>query len=213
MEHKKDIGSRIEHRLKDANTPLETGLWERIEGSLDRRDRRKRTMLLLWISGGAAAILLFLLLLNTFGHDTMEPDEAFEMEEVLVSTVDSILSDSESGSEKPLTYSQLEQELGDSSPSTTEVKENEQPDHALKDRAKETKQIVTGTSKRSNKFPEEEMTVKTVYHYYNSATNEVIETTDKAIIDSLIEHGNKESDSVQIIETRTEHMKKKDSLF
>jgi len=212
MEDKKDIGELIEQRLSDADVPLENGLWDRIEGSLEDRDRRKRNILLLWLSGGAVAILLFLLLLNAMGNSDLDPEDAIENEELLVTQIDSILQTSELNSEKTITYKDIESFVKDSigednvtqgegqNLSTTGKKTN--PDNLGE----------PGDTRNRKVFTGEGVTIKTVYHYYNSATNEVFETTDKQVIDSLIDNGNKETDSIQVIETRIQTMKKKDSL-
>lgn len=212
MEDKKDIGTLIKSRLSDSQIPPEEGLWERIEGSLEARDRRKRNIMLLWISGGAAAVLLFLLLLNVMGSSNSETEGSMESEDLLVTQVDSILNNSEVNSEKTITYKQLESLVADSlqtgirlrsdSLETTPEKNGESPDTSMGQ----------GDTKKNGGYMEEGVTIKTVYHYYNSTTKEVFETTDKEVIDSLIDNGNKETDSVQVIKTRAHTMKKKDSL-
>ena len=194
---KKDIGEQIRDRLSDARIPLENDLWNRIDDSLDARDRRKRNIMLLWISGGAAAVLLFLLLLNVRGDSETDSENSPDREDKLVTRVDSILNASESNSEKTINYQQIESLVSKNPDTEGDNLVNSQDPDTLADEDAETS-FSSEDLKRNNRNWEEEMTVKTIYHYYNSETKEVFETTDREVIDSLIENGNKETDSVKV---------------
>jgi len=212
MEFNKDIGTRIKDRLSDAEVPLDGALWNRIEGSLEDRDRRRRNLMILWFTGGAVAVLLFMLLLKDSGPAELNSEPSMDNEDLIITKVDSILESGEFNSEKTITFQQIESYMTDSlNVQTKNVLDAPKIDSNGKGENLDTSTKL-GDVNIQDLFSQENSTTKTVYHYYNSETKEVFETTDKNIIDSLIDHGNKETDSVQVYETRYQNLKKKDSM-
>ena len=61
MEHRKDIGELFKDRLDDAKKAPKQALWERLDASLNKRDKKRRTAAWFWYGG--AGILLALLFL------------------------------------------------------------------------------------------------------------------------------------------------------
>ncbi|MAZ71749.1 MAG: hypothetical protein CMC70_01250 [Flavobacteriaceae bacterium] len=62
MEHKKDIGDLFKNRLENAQKAPKGHLWERLDNSLEERDKKRRRAAWFWYTG--AGILLALLILG-----------------------------------------------------------------------------------------------------------------------------------------------------
>lgn len=212
MENKNDIGRLIKSRLSKAQVPLENELWDRLEGSLDSSHRKKRGFLWLWSIGGAAAILLFLLLTNSNPTSELDAEQNLENNLQIMTQIDSLLNASEENSEQKITYGQLDSLLKDSfytPPGEDTISEATQTNKFV---SKDDRSNTVPKTRNKNPFEQEDVTIKTTYYYYNSELEETFETTDRQLIDSLINEGFIETDSTQVKETTNIPMRKKDSL-
>ena len=98
---------------------------------------------------------------------------------------------------------------------TKKIGQNEQNDFVISEDNSRT--LKTNTSKQNkviekDPFEDDSVTIKTTYHYYNGDTKEMLETTDKSVIDSLLERTKINIDSLKVVETKILSPRKRDSL-
>ncbi|MEL6812081.1 MAG: hypothetical protein AAFP76_12175 [Bacteroidota bacterium] len=214
MEQKEDIGNILKEKLGAAQSSPKSGLWDRIENSLDKKDRKRRGFFFLWFTGGAGVILLLLLLWSRGTTNRNQDSHSEEQKELITLNTDTLTTQPESQKDQIVSYRELEI-LNDSLNEILEKK----VDSVLKSQGtslQEIKEIPpfswdsveAGMGSETGEY----LSVKTTYEYYNSETGEFIETADKTIIDSLLQSSNIKLDSVMPKENREELLKKKDSL-
>ena len=213
MSPKKDIGMLFKQKLAGAAKEPNAALWDKIEVSLDKRDRKKRGFILFWLgTGTAVAITLLLLFLWTTSEETSS---------------DSLENPTNQSSETSSSSSEVFEVFSDKNNTTTKAdalpgnnsETNENDGSNL--RGSEEKNNLTPIKSKSNAiknqknkdpFFDDSVTVRTTYQYYNGATKELIETTDKRVIDSLLKYTKINKDSLRVVETKIANPNKKDSL-
>jgi len=213
MDHKKDIGSLFKQKLDGAVKEPDTALWDKIEVSLDKRDRKKRGFFFFWVGSGTAAIIFLLLFLNNSTTENQDTDTVVQKTEVATETLKEIVANSELNSEKNNTII-----IADSTAETPLNQGEQNEPNELVSSENKSVSLKTKTAKQNNvvqekdPFKDDSVTIKTTYHYYNGDTKEMLETTDKGVIDSLLERTKINIDSLKVVETKILNPYKKDSL-
>jgi len=213
MDSREDIGKLMKERLGDKTKSPADGVWDKIEVSLNNRDRKKRGFLLFWLGTGTGVSIALLLL---FLLSTSEETSSDILEDPIGKSSENASSTSEEFeviSEHSNHTTTTEEITGSTSETTNNPhtkligSEENSTDSPVKTNG-------SGSKNRNNKDPflDDSVTVKTTYHYYNGATKEIIETTDKRIIDSLLKNNTLTKDSLKIVETKIVNPVKKDSL-
>lgn len=213
MDHKKDIGTLFKQKLDGAAKEPNAGLWDKIEVSLDKRDKKRRGFFFFWVGTGTAAIILLLLYLNSSTSQKEDLQRAIPETEMATESLNELSTTSELNSEKNNAII-----LGDSLTGNV-LTEEEQKE--LNELISAENNSVTSKKNASNQnniikekdpFMDDSVTIKTTYHYYNGDTKEMLETNDKNIIDSLLERTKINIDSLRVIETKILIPRKGDSL-
>ena len=189
MEHnKKDIGTLFQKKLQQKDIKLNSSAWKKIETSLIKRKRKRQIRF--WLFGiGILLVISSVLIFNFPFSEKKQVDNTNNP----VATPILPSSQKENKNEKivELNKTSLNKEMVTKSIDTT-----------FQDTAKTNKK----TSKKGNtskkKFSKSNFNnfeKKTVYKYYNSKDSTIIETTNKALIDSLIkiEKAEKIHDSIK----------------
>jgi len=185
MEHKEDIGSLIEKKLNSAAKSPDDALWNKINESLE--EKRKRKAFIFWITSGSILFVavLYLILTSTFINNS---NTSTEITDTFDSKNNKEVTNSENtlGSKTVLKNDSIKFKTENIINNTKETTNNETNKQLT---AKEKEQNI---KRAVNLFDtiEENAVVKTTYYYSNSDSLN-IKTTDKRIIDSLINVGNK----------------------
>jgi len=213
MDHKKDIGSLFKQKLDGAAKEPNAELWDKIEVSLDKRDRKRRGFFFFWLGTGTAAIILLLLYLNSSTSEMEDLDSAIPKTEIATETVTEGSTTSEFNTEKNNAI------LINDSIDGNRMGELEQKE--LNDLISSEDNLVTPKRNSTNQnkgtkekdpFMDDSVTIKTTYHYYNGDTKQMLETEDKNVIDSLLERTNINIDSLKVVKTKIIIPRKADSL-
>tara|TARA_R110002072_G_scaffold59514_4_gene151758 strand:- start:1911 stop:2549 length:639 start_codon:yes stop_codon:yes gene_type:complete len=194
MKHKEDIGTLFERKFKAAEKAPTNELWTRIDATLESESKRRRRFLWFFYgSVGLLGILLLLFIVNPF---------ATESDAISTSPILPVIP-SEDNSEKPannnhntvVTDTVLETNLQNRSP------EKLVPDVKISDISEESdlnrkpKSKKPQHKKKSEKITDEFYEVKTTYYYYNSELGKQVKTTNKDLIDSLLQSTTNHLDS------------------
>ena len=177
MEHKKDIGTLFEEKLQNKTVTPKNNLWKDVDTALTQRAKRRKKIYWSWgIVTGILIIagIVFSSIISKNNNDPIKQSSPLTTttqsdlephKKAAVSTIDSVEN-------KP---------LRNSIDSTSKTSENRE------------KTISTSSDKKLKKSRGEQVEKgfdsfrkKTVYRYYNSQDGTTIETTNKALIDSLI---------------------------
>jgi len=213
MDHKKDIGSLFKQKLDGAAKEPNAELWDKIEVSLDKRDRKRRGFFFFWLGTGTAAIILLLLYLNSSTSEMEDLDSAIPKTEIATETVSEGSTTSEFNTEK--TNAILINDSIDGN-RMDELRQKELNDLISSEDDLITPKRNSANQNKRNKekdpFMDDSVTIKTTYHYYNGDTKQMLETTDKSVIDSLLERTNINIDSLKVVKTKILIPRKGDSL-
>lgn len=208
MEHKKDIGTLFKEKLQNNETKTKSGLWEKVDTSLTQRAKKRRKAYWSWGIATGIIVTTGIVLTIVFSENNNKPTQqanplTIEVENNLnnyknstVSKLDSIENDSKTDKkatsiEIDSTHKKLpETAIDNISKSSENSEENISTIEEKKARKLKAKHI----EKSFDSFRK-----KTVYRYYNSHDSTMIETTNKALIDSLtrLEKTEKIHDSIK----------------
>ncbi|RDK84197.1 hypothetical protein [Marinirhabdus gelatinilytica] len=198
MEHNKDIGNLLKNRLENAEKAPKQTLWERLDNSLEKREKKRRRAAWLWFTG-----TLLILALLIFGGATMFQDSGKDAEPHAETPPVTKSKNEENSTETRLENtngSSLEKDTSTAqtdnteTPTATNTKENQKLDteNSPEDKSATTtnnSQKVTNTT--TKKTPTEEVTkdgftITTKHQYYNSDLDTTTVSMSKAEIDSLV---------------------------
>lgn len=213
MDHKKDIGTLFKQKLDDAAMEPNAELWDKIEVSLDKRDRKRRSFFFFWVGTGTAAIIFFLLYLNNATSDDQDLNQEIPKIEITTESLGELPITSELNSEKSNTQMIVDTIKGDGLSISGTSALNDL--NTTENNSVLTKRSSSNQKKKMNEkdpFIDDSVTIKTTYYYYNGATKQMLETTNKNVIDSLLERTKINIDSLKVVETKIINPKKGDSL-
>lgn len=223
MKPQEDIGSLIKTKLQSAKKASNEATWERIQHSLEERKRKRRNAF--YIKLGSAGLLLIIGALFMFNysdiitnstttsqeetHSKIDDQKIIEAEESKSSSLPSqTIKVSTNTDVNNLDASNLQNQeaskgsttsiINDSIKETifkTEIsKENLHPLNVLKGSSKNAKALDTIVNR--NDVPVTQTTQK-VYYYYNSKNGQEMSSTNKKVIDSIVEINQKKRDSLK----------------
>ncbi|GEQ87020.1 hypothetical protein ULMS_25280 [Patiriisocius marinistellae] len=223
MKTEKEIGIALEKKLQGAHRSPSPDMWEKINGSLDKKDRRRKIAFWLW-GAGILIIALTTLYVATSNNDTQNKivtiqeidnnqtkTNASEIKNTQEITTNETLkqenvtpkgSKETDGKTINSTPNKMKQEVNISAKEST-LKISEDKVKSATQNHKKTKERVT----------DEQYKVTKSYRYYNSKTKEEIVTENKKMMDSVIEKNmqlQKSLDSIKKLNAKIE--KKKDSI-
>ncbi|KAA3625679.1 MAG: hypothetical protein DWP94_00330 [Flavobacterium sp.] len=194
MEEKKDIGTYFKENLATMQQQVPEALWERIDTTLDAKNRRKRRFF--WLLFGTVGIIMVgVVYFWYFGRTTrnIQPYQIIEIDtNPSVETEDKGINPSKKTVAFPKTDS-----IDETNTSEEQIKKNNPGQSEVK--------------KKSDTYLDSFTESKTTYYYYRSSDEQKIITTDKSKVDSLIEEHKRsviKKDSIQY----EVPLKKKDSL-
>ncbi len=188
MTPENDLGNFIKEQLETAHRSPNDGLWDRVQHSLDRRRRRKIFFLLfLGFTGITVPVLFFAMSGGQGSQDEVNStitDVPPTENTVILDSIQNASGTSES--DKTILVS------GDPDPDDSEAGSNIEF------------VISTTETDASNEVPDPSFTrsieegseVTTRYHYYNSENQSELETTEKAVIDSILNRNTKSNNKV-----------------
>ncbi len=194
MEEKKDIGKYFKENLATMQQQVPEALWERIDTTLDAKNRRKRRFF--WLLFGTVGIIMVgLVYFWYFGRTTrnIQPDQIIEID-----TNPSVESQDKGNNPRNKTVAFTKTDSIDETNTSEEQIKKNNPGHSE-------------VNKKSDTYLDSFTESKTTYYYYRSSDEQKIITTDKSKVDSLIE----EHKRSVIKKDSTQHelpLKKKDSL-
>tara|TARA_R100001369_G_scaffold91925_1_gene134806 strand:- start:1702 stop:2328 length:627 start_codon:yes stop_codon:yes gene_type:complete len=208
MEHKKDIGTLFKEKLQNKETKIKSGLWEKVDASLTQRVKKRRKAYWSWGIATGIIVTTGIVLTIVFSENNNKPTQqanplTTEVENNLnnykkpaVSKLDSIKNDSKTDkTEASIEIDSTQKKL----PETTidnfsKSSENSEENISTIEEKKARKLKAKHIEKSFDSFRK-----KTVYRYYNSHDSTMIETTNKALIDSLtrLEKTEKIHDSIK----------------
>jgi len=213
MDRKKDIGMLFKQKLDDATMEPNAELWNKIEVSLDKRDRKRRSFFFFWVGTGTAAIILFLLYLNSSTIDEQDVNQEITKTEIATEKLEKLPTRSDLNSEKSNVQMIVDTIEGDGLSISETSSLNDL--NATENNSVLIKKSSSNQKKKMNEkdpFIDDSVTIKTTYYYYNGATKQMLETTNKNVIDSLLERTKINIDSLKVVETKIINPKKGDSL-
>lgn len=214
MEKKEDIGMLLKKRLTEAEKAPDDTLWNRIEDSLDKRDRKRRGVIWFWVGVSGLGLLLIILFTNGFFSSEVDTVGDVSTETEVSEKLKEQDSESLQNNEYTLpVIDENEKELEETEKIIANSEEKSTPtsSESEAENSTATKNTIKKKAKK-DPYSDEKVIVETTYHYYNSDTKEAIETTDKSVIDSLMNQAGVLVDSVEITKAKVMPMKKKDSL-
>ncbi|MDX1463716.1 MAG: hypothetical protein R3359_11715 [Marinirhabdus sp.] len=194
MENKKDIGTWIQESMEEGTHAPKPSLWERLDQSLNERSKKRRRALWFWY-GSTGVLLMVLLGWWAFSEtsqpniqtNTIAPVEVVETKEVFKKdrSNKSMQSISTTTSNDSVADVNTLQE-GTQTTTTVSGQLDENNTQNTVDSAP-----ISGMSSKSKKTTEnlelDTFQVKTEHAYYNSDLNKTIKSTDKQMIDSLVQ--------------------------
>jgi hypothetical protein len=208
MDHKKDIGTLLKQKLDGAVKEPNAGLWDKIEGSLDKRDRKRRSFFFFWVGTGTTAIILLLLYLNSATSEGNDLELAVPKAEITTKPGDNVSATSDFNSEKNNAILPSDSIAGDRMSELEQKKLNNLISSEDNSEIPNKNKVIKGL----DPFMDDSVTIKTTYHYYNGDTKQMLETTDKSVIDSLLERTQINIDSLKVVETKILIPRKGDSI-
>ena len=193
MKHKEDIGTLFERKFKAAEKAPTNELWTRIDATLESESKKRRRFL--WIFYGCVglvAILLSLFIFNPFATGNVSNSTSPVLPGI--STEDN-RETANKNQNTVATDTILEVNLHNISPEklVPDVKisdVSEESDLKRKPKIKKPQH-----EKKSEKITDESYEVKTTYYYYNSELGKQVKTTNKDLIDSLLQSTTNHLDS------------------
>lgn len=193
MKHKEDIGTLFERKFKAAEKAPTNELWTRIDATLESESKRRRRFLWFFYgSVGLVAILLSLFIFNPFATGNVSNSTSPVLP--VISTEDN-RETANKNQNTVVTDTILETNLQNRSP------EKLVPDVKISDVSEESdlnrkpKSKKPQHEKKSEKITDEFYEVKTTYYYYNSELGKQVKTTNKDLIDSLLQSTTNHLDS------------------
>ena len=187
MNHKEDIGKLFKQKLDNAAKELDVDLWDKIEATLDRRDRKRRRFFFFWIGTGAATIMMLLLYINSVTSVKQDLIQDNTTNKIATKPLNEVPTISELNSEKNNAITILDTTAGDSLNKFVQKELNESiSTENILATPKRSLPYQNNETKEKDPFMDDSVTIKTTYHYYNGSTKEMLETTDKSVIDSLL---------------------------
>ncbi|MAO10375.1 MAG: hypothetical protein CMC07_05705 [Flavobacteriaceae bacterium] len=205
MEHKKDIGTLFKEKLQNNETKTKSGLWEKVDASLTQRAKKRRKAYWSWGIATGVLVTTGIVLTIVFSENNNKPTQqanplTTEVENNLnnykkpaVSKLDSIKNDSKTDiKEASIEIDSTQKKLPETA--IDNISENSEENISTIEEKKARKLKAKHIEKSFDSFRK-----KTVYRYYNSHDSTMIETTNKALIDSLtrLEKTEKIHDSVK----------------
>ncbi len=206
MGQKKDIGLVFEEKLKVGTKTPNENLWDKIDTTLDEKNRKSKRFFYIWFIGGTLVLLTGVYLF--FGNKIFTNSETQSNQSTYTNTTPTSISTlskekneatftanhKDSSALKNNTEKLLKTDTTDKPNVKTELA-NPQQTPQLK---YQNEPRVKSKKRNSNKTNLEEVyDVSTNYHYYNSEDNEQIITKDKNMIDSIIKSKSHHIDSVK----------------
>ncbi|WP_339702608.1 hypothetical protein [uncultured Marixanthomonas sp.] len=177
MEHKKDIGTLFEEKLQNKTVKPKTNLWEKIDASLAQREKKRKKTYWSWAIGIGVLILSGIIFSSIISeNNNKRPKQLYPLATPIQNNfkID----------KKP---SIPKVDSTDKERTTTAI------DTTSKNLENLDKTTINTLDKKFSKSKEiraekdfDSFRKKTVYRYYNSEDSTTIETTNKALIDSLI---------------------------
>ncbi|WP_432411673.1 hypothetical protein [Rasiella sp. SM2506] len=190
MEHKKDIGDLLKDRLNNAQKAPSKTLWERLDNSLDKREKKRRSIIWFWY-GGAGVFLALLLLAGVLATPSSTSLDGNTSEISTEENRTKMNNKTETEIKTSLNNKVVTQD------GTEIIVSNEgtnitTPDTSGADTttpvSKATQKIVDKTNTTPSKAPvtEDGFTVITTHEYYNSDLDTTTTSHNKQKIDSLV---------------------------
>lgn len=182
MTPENDIGNFIKEKLETAHRSPSDGLWDRVQSSLDRR-RKRRTFFLLFASVAGIVLIILAVTLSGENDNTEMSDPTSE----IVETKNSVENPQENNTViiDTIKASEILSEWS--------VSNTDKTDNTRKSANTETEEVVEPKAREDNptkvKYEnsiEAGSEVTTTYYYYDGETDSDMETTDKAVIDSIL---------------------------
>lgn len=197
MEEKKDIGQFFKDKLKDGEKSPSTDLWDRINTSLDKEDRLRKNSFPYWIMG-LGITLLFILGFIFYTSNFIESDsDSLKKENTIKAQAPVLATPSELNNDRMETL--------DSHYKISEIKNLSEIEFKIDDSIENTvmrpeeNSVVSQKNVSSPKISEtlESYRVSKKYHYYNSEDGAEWSTSDRNLIDSLLNKNKIIIDSVE----------------
>lgn len=216
MDHKKDIGNLFKDRFQGAEKAPDKNLWDRLDNTLEKRDKKRRVAAWLWY--GSAGLLLILFVSAVFFNNqkaaTLNQPVVENTEEnknlLNVSAENSEVNILENYAEKnndvnfKIGKQKGQNQTGESSiPQSGNVKDlrnKNNPEASGEIKNKNEPQVVLSKNRLNNKaesatqktqrkketLSEEGLKITTTYNYYNSETDTASVHLNQIQMDSLI---------------------------
>lgn len=190
MEHKQDIGDLLKDRLDQAQKAPKQTLWERLDNSLEEREKKRRRAAWFWY-GSAGILLVFLLLAGVL---VTQNTKDINKKTSRISTEKNI----EKNENKAEVESKANNKVVTQNGTEISIKKGTEV-NAINTTITDRKNITTqqplttkkGITKKSEnptkvKTKENGFKIKTIHEYYNSDLDTTTTSENKKQIDSLV---------------------------
>lgn len=182
MKNKKDIGALLKRKLHGVQKTPSISLWDRVDATLNKKDKKRKRILWIWL--GSGAFLIISLLYGVSIGDTSNNRLEKQKDKNAIENKSQKVTSEEL--QKPNETSTIVSKPTDENPINKALKiEVISEELDLKNNNID-KTIVSKKKTVEKNISDEGYTVKTTYYYYNGANNEQITTTNKKSIDSLL---------------------------
>jgi|GEM_PF-3869924 len=180
MEHKKDIGNLLKDRLDNAQKTPQQTLWDRLDNSLNEREKKRRRAVWFWY--GSAGILLAILLAGGILWTQNGKDFLNTSSDAEINTEETIFKN------KPETKKETESSLKNNVGTQITIEHTTKIDSITTKQTNETKKTtsINGKNSKGKKSSEDGFTITTTHEYYNSDLDTTTTSQNKKQIDSLV---------------------------
>ncbi len=202
MKNKEDIGTLFEKKLQGAQKTPSISLWDRVDETLNKKDKSRKRIFWYW-TGGAITLLLISLLyavspfFKTNGNPEKQQIEITLEGNKSEKSIDELPKDSNLNTDTLAEKKSLEIDATKEIVSEITPLEEKLKTPVPTSKNKKHKSQVSKTNKSKNKFNDENVEVKTTYYYYNSENDFRMETTNKKVIDSILNSTETQNDTIK----------------
>ncbi len=217
MKNEKEIGNAFEKKLEGATKQAPPAMWEKINESLDHRDRRRKRAFWIW---GAGILLIGLLGIYIITDLNDNPIDLVDTQQINNSndknsstTPSEIDNNKEINPGETLNKKYIEGEISEGTTTKTDGQMVPKDDNEIEISEEKATQSTPKPKKTKERVIDEDYEVTKNYRYYNSKTKEDIITENKKLMDSVVQKNiqlQKSLDSITELNSKME--KKKDSM-
>lgn len=193
MENNKDIGKMVAETMEQGLKSPKASLWDRLDNSLEKREKKRRRALWFWYTGTGVLILLILGIWGFSNHTLKYTKRApVTSSEIVTNDIESVDENKESIISQTSEVSEtteietLKQETHNTNEENTITSIQQGSIKPKETKANTPQEKISEGQPKTDTMTENGFTVKTNHSYYNSDIDTTVVSTNKKQIDSLV---------------------------